>query len=349
MLTPQGPEDICLIDNVRRLLAGGLAPSWRDDSGMSFLHLLSIGGNSEGVRYLLESGWPADVYVTLTDEPIFEGITPAHLAAYCGRFECLKALLVDEKVTNSLSGARDTPLHYASDGCKHVAEVLLAMGADVNALDKQGETPFILACGAASVGVMADGKLIELMLARGANPCVRNMHGLTPIHLAAAAGQDNWVIRFMDMGIEVDCRSNFGDTPLHYAARFNHSSVCNTLIEGGAQVNVENGDGDTPLTSALKRRAMDSARALIENGAKGGISTPMAKLPEYFRDFEPVAGVFGGYRAGAALEMVRYLILKGADINAKNDDGITPLHLCFVPGYFRKLGEVLEDFYSDIV
>ena len=77
-----------------------------------------------------------------------------------------------------------TPLHYAAQGCSvAVAELLLARGADVDAEDRDGNTP--LWC--ATLRRVARA-IVQMLLGHGADPHHENHEGRTPVKLAKALG-----------------------------------------------------------------------------------------------------------------------------------------------------------------
>jgi ankyrin repeat protein len=82
-------------------------------------------------------------------------------------------------VSHAADGASDTPLHRAVEWPKHV-ELLLQLGADVNAVNDAGETP--LHCAAINGHLLS----LQLLLTAGADTEVRNYNtGSTPLLLAA--------------------------------------------------------------------------------------------------------------------------------------------------------------------
>jgi len=74
--------------------------------------------------------------------------------------------------------AKSTPLHCATLWHHEVAAAaLVEHGADVNAVDMQGETPLHKAA-------TSSAKITALLLEHGADPTLRNLEGQTPFELA---------------------------------------------------------------------------------------------------------------------------------------------------------------------
>jgi ankyrin repeat protein len=74
-----------------------------------------------------------------------------------------------------------TPLHDAvSQGHTAIVELLITVGADVNAAMRKGETPLHWA------SHRGDLNTVQLLLAHGADPTAKDMAAQTPLDLARA-------------------------------------------------------------------------------------------------------------------------------------------------------------------
>ena len=136
-------------------------------------------GDDGRVHELLDRD-PADVNRTRDD-----GWTPLHLAAFYGRTAVAEMLLARGADANAIStnAMANRPLHAAVAG-RHLAvvELLLRHGADPDAAQHGGWTPLQ---GAAQHG---DQSIIRALLARGADPAARSDDGRNASDLAAAGG-----------------------------------------------------------------------------------------------------------------------------------------------------------------
>lgn len=175
----------------------------RDENGVSALMLALYRGQTASVAAIAEAkGWldvfeaaaigdPGRLEMALKEDPqaikafSADGFTALHFAAFFGRR--LPANLLVLAGADANAEARNTsrvrPIHSAVAGPDPMmAEILLAMGADVNA---QQEGGFTALQAAAKRG---DEKLVDLLLGAGADPRLAAGDGRTAADLARTAG-----------------------------------------------------------------------------------------------------------------------------------------------------------------
>jgi len=186
------------------------------------------------------------------------------------------------------------------------------------ARDDEGETLLYHAAAAGKADV------VELLLAKGADPKAANDRGITPLYAAAQAGHPAALKALLARKADPNARTKDGDTPLH--AAINHVpgtaihpgcvEAVKLLIAAGADVNAKAKQDDTPLHLAAKHGHRDIAELLLAAKAD-----PNAKA-------DPVAyGETPLHRACVYdhQDVVELLLSKGADINAKDLQDRTPL------------------------
>lgn len=112
-----------------------------DTNGLTPLYLAASLGNKEVVQVLLENGANKDFKNK-------DGVSPLHVAAINGHEEVVKLLLEAKspRNVNDKDNWGHTPLHWAANaGQIEVVKLLIAQGADINAVNKNGDTPSDLA------------------------------------------------------------------------------------------------------------------------------------------------------------------------------------------------------------
>ncbi len=123
-----------------------------------------------------------------------------------------------------------TPLHCAAGvGNRDLAELLLTIGADVNAKDKGGVTPLHVAV------YNRHRDVTELLLAKGAKVNTKANDGATPLHDAAAVGTRDLAELLLTKGADVNAKDKGGMTPLSIAIRFHHEDVASLLRAHGTK------------------------------------------------------------------------------------------------------------------
>ncbi len=125
-----------------------------------------------------------------------DGFTALHYAGFFGKAEAAHTLVeagarVDVYTRNELA---NQPLHAAAAG-RHVeaCRILLAAGADVNAIEHGGYAPLHQAA------QNGDVELTELFLSAGADPLAPDDTGRTPAQIADAAGHPDLASRLREV------------------------------------------------------------------------------------------------------------------------------------------------------
>ncbi|KAJ8284753.1 hypothetical protein COCON_G00036030 [Conger conger] len=166
---------------VQTLVQHGADVNMKNCSGKDSLMLASFHGHLDVVKYLKECGasWSS------RDRA---GCTPLHWAADGGHLSVITHLLQEGCEVDVRDGfSHWTPLMRVSavSGNVEVASLLLGAGADVDARDKDGKTPLMVAV------LNNHEQLVQLLLENGADHDVKNEFGTGVAEMAKAFGRES--------------------------------------------------------------------------------------------------------------------------------------------------------------
>lgn len=196
------------------------------------------------------------------------GDTPLHLAALHGEYKVAEALIAagaNVNVKNSYPAFKPEDLGQFFSSSNHADPVKLLhpgiRGSDaVNThqvaaqeLVNNGYTPLALAEFAAD-----HNKMIQLLIAHGADVNLRGITGTTPLFWAVMRGQKDDVKFLLDHGADPNLANSFGDTPLICAVQLGYLSLVPPLVEKGADVNAQNQSTMRALGYAMQKTEDDS-------------------------------------------------------------------------------------------
>ena len=200
-----------------------------------------------------------------------------------------------------------------------------------------------------------DGGIAELSycLTTVVDPNTRNRNGQTPLHRAARWSKTPTIVTaLVQAGADPNARNDYGSTPLHYAAKFNKiPAIVAALVKTGAKVNTRNKNGWTPLHHAARRSKTPAVvTPLVKAGAEVNALgkntwTPLHQAARYsetpgvvilLKKLKPKNRVATReicrnwntktFFQSATVAIISNCIKTGANVNAQDRSGWTPLH-----------------------
>src|SRR5581483_9517718 len=231
----------------------------------------------------------------------------------------LRALLKGGFDPNSKTAEGTTALMMAAADPEKV-RLLLAAGADVNARAKSGFTALV-----AASAYRGTTEVVRLLLDKGAE--VKPKDGKQPIFNASAAflatvtGETEKLGLLLDKGADIRQKmtlfGQFDTFAFLYSGGQQDVPMVSYLIKRGVPVDFADADGITLLAGAAFSNFPELARALIALGADVNHVASLGMTPLlYAANMD-----FGN------TELLEILIKAGADLKAKNKDGLTALAL----------------------
>jgi len=273
------------------------------------IHTAAKTGDLAGIQAELDKGVDVD-----EGDDSWPGMTPLHYAADEGHTEVVELLIANGADVNAKNENGWTPLHLAAYwGGKEIVELLIAAGADVNAKDMSNWIGTPLDIATHPENPIDTAEIAELLRKHGGKTSeeLKDLEAVKEsIHAAARVGHIEAVKQHLTAGTDVNAKGGVrGETPLHSAAGKGHKEVAELLIANGANVNAKDRGGFMPLDEAIINENTEIVDLLRKHDGKSGAE-----------DSIQVAASVGN------IEAVKQHLATGADVNAKDDWGMTPLH-----------------------
>uniref|UniRef100_A0A2C9K523 Uncharacterized protein n=1 Tax=Biomphalaria glabrata TaxID=6526 RepID=A0A2C9K523_BIOGL len=178
--------------------------------------------------------------------------------------------------------------------------------------------------------------VINLFLKHGANLEDSVDYGCTALMDSAKGYFSTEILKYLiHTGTDVNQSDELGLTALHGAATYHKLDFAEALLKHGAVVNLKSFNGRTPLHEAVKD--VNITHFFLENHSKVNAkdvygNTPLSLAVKY---------------SGDMVDVVKLLIASGADVNHKNNSGMSPLWLA-AQNFNLKCMELLIDSKADL-
>ena len=316
--------------------------------------------NATTVARCLKAG--ADVHArTKLDEFGSGGKTALHLAATWNEDPAVVKVLLEAGADvhardRSVGSTPDaTPLHAAASHSENPAVIsaLLEAGADVQARTVVGATPLHNAA-----AHNRNPAVIELLLEAGADVHVRDDLGGTLLHSAASSvfGESAVIVELLlDAGADIHAQDVAGSTPLHDAGVFGNSAMITALLAAGADPDARNKGGYTPMDKAGDHASRWNTPTLMDAFSEQAVAAYKAKrnkakaeanareIAEQMRSARTsceqwnTAGFFTTARPAEIAACAQ-----SESLEAKNDQGRTPMHLAALHGTAAAVAALAE-------
>jgi ankyrin repeat protein len=275
----------------------------------------SFNGRVGMVRLLIQKG--ANIHATGD-----LGRTALFCAAQNGHKEIV-ALLLRQGARADIRG--DTysslPIMVAASG-GHLAVVELLLQHVGKEVLEEGDASNRTVLDYASSG--GHETVVEFLLSQGASTDIGDGPGETPVMSAAWVGHLGVVKRLVDHteGQGLEKKNIQGRTALHMAAYGGHEEVATYLLSRRAQTDVKDREGMTPLMEA------------IDGGHVGVVKILLQHMEAQLLDVTDLYGRTALYIAALRghEEIVRALLLAGADATITDHGGRTPRAIAYVRG-----------------
>lgn len=110
--------------------------------------------------------------------------------------------------------------------------------------------------------------LINLLLAKNADPTLTTSTGATALHFAASKSNLDTAKKLLEHKASARVKDKRGQLPLHRAAAVGNVPMIKLLLQNRSPVNASDGDGCTALHHAIAEGHGDAAVVLLKAGAE---------------------------------------------------------------------------------
>ncbi|MBR4309748.1 MAG: ankyrin repeat domain-containing protein [Akkermansia sp.] len=342
-------------------LLGGKADMAPDKAGRSLLVYAAAGGNRSLVSELLKLGAKADENNNL---PLRTAIAAGNTGAALELLSVLPAIsrhelhsipikTLDDAIAFSShlsrNAANASDRAIAESLLNHVAKAARNPAAlSAPALDMQGRTPLQTAI----VGRFRS--FIIFLIEAGADVNAKTAHGQTALMTAVESGGYDIVKLLLRAGADPNLMDKSGYTATILAAEYADCAVFNLLMEHGANPNLKRRNGPTTLQAAMgagpdaqeivnrlthaPTLPTSAAAAYTElcQAMKAGNKERFRRILQVWpepdmADAEGTTLLMQAARSDCDDFFVRHLIERGAQVNATNRHGFTPLLYATTP------------------
>lgn len=190
----------------------------------------------------------------------------------------------------------------AENGSRSVCEYLLGKGITIDAQNNKGETALFYALSPDSRSVF------DFLKEKGANIHHKSLDGNTLLIKAAIRNHANAMIYLLSIGVDALHVNKEGKAAFYYVVSnsngfsSNENQIQNSFIAAGADINTRGSKGETILFEEIERGKYDRVIELVEKGADPNTQDLKGERP-----------------ACSESEIIKFLVGKGADINATDN------------------------------
>lgn len=298
------------------------------------------------------------------------GYTPLHEASAKGKIDVSLILLQHSANPELRNSENKTPLDLADANTKPILtgeyrkdelleaarlgdeqrllELLNPLNVNCHASDGRRSTALHLASGYNRI------RVVQILLQNGADVHAKDKGGLVPLHNASSYGHLEVSQLLIKAGANVNSADLWSFTALHEAASKYRTEVCSLLISEGADIYFLNCHNKSPLDLApkdLQERMINEFKGinLIDACRQCDISRVKKFLTSLSVNFtHPFTGDSALHAVAGSVfskrkQVLEMLIKKGAQLNLKNKDFLTALHVATDNSYYDVMDYLIKN------
>lgn len=321
----------------------------KDGRGFNCLMTACVNGNHDTVRFLLTKG--ADI----KDKTTF-GSDLLHLACERGHTKTAEVLLeMGLNINGKDINGRNALIKACANNNEKTAEFLIQKGIDINDSDQNGITALHVACSNRLLNI------IQILINKSVNPNQADSKGYTALHYTCdkRPGQKNngdnvcqQIELLLAKGADINFQDKAGKTPLHILIenfdiedqvetrktplqRISEQRLTNAILamaKYSVDLNINDDQGNTAAHLARNREIFE---LLVLLGADISIENNKSQMPLDIFEYDSDITKFSRNREECLLyackkslkEVVQILLMQGINVNYRNEEGQTALHV----------------------
>ncbi|KAJ5076648.1 ankyrin repeat-containing protein [Anaeramoeba ignava] len=217
-----------------------------------------------------------------------------------------------------------------------LVKFLVGKGMDIHQKDGNNQNPFQIACQKPN-----SFQIVKFFVEKGIDIHEATFGNQTALHSACISNSLDVVKLLIEKGANPNAQAYDGQTPFHYACLIKSIPILKVLLENGADIESRTENQETALhLVCIAEDSFEIIKLLVENGADLNAKTSTQDTPLHyilkdpqFSGMMPSFGYFGSTsfdqneKNQDVIQIAKYLISKGADVDVKNSSLETPLSL----------------------
>lgn len=168
--------------------------------------------------------------------------------------------------------------------------------------------------------VLRGARHVRALIARGANPNVKNDDGSTPLDRAVRWNEPEVLKALVGGGADPNERLKDGSKPLNLAIERDMPEILEALLASGADMSATDDQLQTPLHRAARHRRDSLVRCLLKHGANAALPDEIGKTPLHL-----CVHYAGNSETDQVVSIIQLLADHGADVHARDHKGRTAL------------------------
>ena len=305
----------------RMLIAKGADKKVASKETGTILHAASAGGILWLAEDLIKDGHNINAKA-------HEGRTPIYAAIYKKREKMALYLIEKGAELNYKSKSGETLLITSAEkGLSDVSKKLIDKGLDKKAKSKSGYTVLHAACKGGLTWLVKD------LVSQGADPNAITTYNTTPLFFAIRADNPELINLLIDSGAKLSVLSKMDEKEIPYIAisiYYNSKKAIKTLIEKGEDINAEfkvRSGKYSALSYSISMMQVKHDPDIPMELIKRGADIHKTSSVEYQADKMTPLHVLAMSANKNVKQLYNMLIKKGAQIETKDGEGNTALHL----------------------